>query len=879
MNLSIMPIKDDKKDLSDNESQHTKELKAQVEQCAEDLKRSKELLGQEAQERKLTEQALRTAEQEKTAILDSMAEHVIFHDKNMKIVWANRAAAKSVGMTTEELVGMNCYEVWQKRDTICEGCPVIKALETGIPHENEMTIPDGRSWFLHGYPVKDDKGKVIGAVEVAMDLTVLKQAEQALRESERKIRTVFDSTNDAIIIYDLEGHILEVNKTACDRLGYTRDEFLNMTAMNIASPVYAKLVLKRIEELKAKKQHFFETAHVTKDGKIIPVELSSRVIEFDGKPAILNVARDMTQRKRAEVARQESEEMYRTLVETLPEAIIISDLEGKIIHISNQTLELTGYAKEDDIVGKDAFDFIHPDDQHKAQENLRKTLEQGHIEAEYRLLKPDGTYYIGEFNATVIKDAQGKPKAFLASIRDISKKKKVEEALKQSEIRYKSLFDRSLLCIYIHDFEGKFLDANNAALDMLGYKREEMPNINLATLIDADQLSKAYRVIEEIKNIGFQKEAVEYRLLRKDGNFVWVETEGTLLHKDGKSFAIQGIARDITKRVITLEALRQSEQKYKTLTENLNVGIYRNTIGPTGKFIEANPAIVKMFGHESKDAFLTIDVADLYQNPDDRKKFNEKMLVYGYVKDEILLLKRTNGSPFFASVSAVAVKDEQGNVQYYDGMIEDITERIQAEQELKKSYHKLKDVLNGTVNALASTSEKRDPFTFGHQHRVRQLAFGIAEEMGLASDQIDGIRVASIVHDIGKIHVPAEILNKPVSLSDIEMALVKTHCQAGYEILKTIEFPWDVAEMVLQHHERINGSGYPRGLTGDKMLLESKILAVADVVEAMVSHRPYRAAHSIDKALEEITRNRGVLFDARVVDACLRLFGRGFQFE
>ncbi|GAH73763.1 unnamed protein product, partial [marine sediment metagenome] len=270
----------------------------------------------------------------------------------------------------------------------------------------------------------------------------------------------------------------------------------------------------------------------------------------------------------------------------------------------------------------------------------------------------DGTYYIGEFNATVIKDAQGKPKAFLASIRDISKKKKVEEALKQSEIRYKSLFDLSLLCIYIHDFEGKFLDANDAALDILGYKREEIPNINLATLLDVDQLSKAYRMIEEIKNIGFQKEAVEYRLLRKDGDFVWVEAEGTLLHKNGKPFAIQGIARDITKRVITLEALRQSEQKYKTLTENVNVGIYRNTIGPTGEFIEANPAIVKMFGHESKDAFLAIDVADLYQNPDDRKKFNEKMLVYGYVKDEILLLKKKNGSPFFASVSAVAVKDE-----------------------------------------------------------------------------------------------------------------------------------------------------------------------------------------------------------------------------
>jgi putative nucleotidyltransferase with HDIG domain len=242
-------------------------------------------------------------------------------------------------------------------------------------------------------------------------------------------------------------------------------------------------------------------------------------------------------------------------------------------------------------------------------------------------------------------------------------------------------------------------------------------------------------------------------------------------------------------------------------------------------------------------------------------------------------LKKKDGMPFFASISAVAIKDERGIVQYYDGIIDDITERINAEKDLKNSYLKLKTVLNGTVNALASTTEKRDPYTAGHQHRVTQLAKAIAHEMGLESDRIDCIKIAGIVHDIGKIHVAAEILNKPIALNDLEMALVKTHCKAGYEILETIAFPCDVAMVVLQHHERINGSGYPQGLTGEEILLEAKILAVADVVEAMVSHRPYRAALSTDKALEEISSNRGVLFDEDVVDICLRLFARGFEFE
>ena len=210
----------------------------------------------------------------------------------------------------------------------------------------------------------------------------------------------------------------------------------------------------------------------------------------------------------------------------------------------------------------------------------------------------------------------------------------------------------------------------------------------------------------------------------------------------------------------------------------------------------------------------------------------------------------------------------------------EITERKRVEEELRQSYEKLRRTLEGTVHALASTAEKRDPYTAGHQQRVTRLACAMAQEMGLPEEQIEGIRVAGTLHDMGKIYVPAEILNKPGRLTEMEMGLIKTHPQVGYDILKTIEFPWPVAQIVLQHHERMDGFGYPQRLSGEEILLEPRILAVADVVEAMSSHRPYRPAHGIDKALEEISQNRDVLYDPEVVDACLKLFTeKGFKFE
>ena len=211
---------------------------------------------------------------------------------------------------------------------------------------------------------------------------------------------------------------------------------------------------------------------------------------------------------------------------------------------------------------------------------------------------------------------------------------------------------------------------------------------------------------------------------------------------------------------------------------------------------------------------------------------------------------------------------------------QDIARRESAEAEAQSTLDKLRSAMGGVVQAMALTVERRDPYTAGHQRRVSDLARGIAAEMALSTHQIDGIRMAGLIHDLGKICVPAEILSKPGQLTEIEHTLIKDHPQVGYEILKEIEFPWPVAQIVLQHHERIDGSGYPVGLSGDDIIIEAKTLAVADVVEAMASHRPYRPTLGREMAIEEISQNRGVLYDADVVDACMKLLQeKNFQFR
>ena len=326
------------------------------------------------------------------------------------------------------------------------------------------------------------------------------------------------------------------------------------------------------------------------------------------------------------------------------------------------------------------------------------------------------------------------------------------------------------------------------------------------------------------------------------------------------------ISRDITER-------KQAEEKYRSLFESSKDGIGFSDM--KGNLIDANQALLDMVDYKM-DEIGKLPYIELFPKKwrnTGVEMLKNQALVRGYSDEQEMEFIKKDGTIFPISVRVWMIRNKQGKPEGMWSITRDITERKKAEQKLKKT-------LDATIETMSKIIEVKDPYTAGHQQRVSQLATAIAKELNLSPDKIEGIRVASLIHDIGKISVPTEILSKSTTLSDLEFSLIKEHSQTGYDILKPIDFSYPVAQIVLQHHERINGTGYPNNLKGDKILPEAKIIGVADVVEAMSSHRPYRPALGIDAALEEIIKNKGTLYDPEVVDICLKLFKeRGFKFK
>lgn len=320
-----------------------------------------------------------------------------------------------------------------------------------------------------------------------------------------------------------------------------------------------------------------------------------------------------------------------------------------------------------------------------------------------------------------------------------------------------------------------------------------------------------------------------------------------------------------------MKSLEESEERYRNLIETTSDWIWE--CDRDGKYIYSSPRLIDQLGYQPEE-IINKTLLDIV-SPQQTKTFIticEKLLraqepVKGF--ESICLGK--NGQTVVIENNAVPIFDDQGTFQGYRGIARDITERKVAMEKLKKSRDDLHASLEETVTSLASTAEKRDPYTAGHQIRVDVLACAIGRELGLPDQQLEGLHIAALLHDIGKITLPSEYLCKPTKLTREETAVIKCHPEMGYEILKGIHFPWPVAEIVHQHHEHLDGSGYPRGLSDRDILLEAKILTVADVVEAMSSHRPYRASLGIDIALDAIRSGRGTLYHAPSVDACLYL--------
>jgi PAS domain S-box-containing protein len=316
--------------------------------------------------------------------------------------------------------------------------------------------------------------------------------------------------------------------------------------------------------------------------------------------------------------------------------------------------------------------------------------------------------------------------------------------------------------------------------------------------------------------------------------------------------------------------LLESEARYRLLVEQSIAGAF---IIQDGKFVYANPRMAKILGYSSGDELIGVPPPDIVTLKD--REYAASMLqkqAQGELNEAkfMLTLLRKDGTTTDVGINSLVTVHQSHPAII--GLLQDISDKQVAEDQIRRYAEQLERIFIQTVGLATTLVEMRDPYTAGHEQRVAEISVAIGKEMGLTEDQLEGLRVGGHLHDVGKITVPAEILVKPSKLTANEYAIIKEHPRAGYDVLKGVDFPWPVALIAFQHHERIDGSGYPQGLKGDAIILEARITAVADVVESMASHRPYRASLGIDAALAEIERGSGTAYDPKVVEICLRLF-------
>jgi PAS domain S-box-containing protein len=563
---------------------------------------------------------------------------------------------------------------------------------------------------------------------------------------------------------------------------------------------------------------------------------------------------------------RQREETYRSLVESSSDSLYMVDKNCRYLFANNSYLVRHGVSTEN-MIGRSYGDFHSKGQEIIFAKNITEAFDTGNYSQQEHKSEKGDKYFLRTFSPVRQRGPEGEITAVVVISLEITARKLINDALQESETKFRALMETTLSSSFVVQGE-KFRYVNPAFERLSGYTLQDLHGLNFWDLVHPD-----FRQLVKERGFARQKHEniparYEFKYVTKSGEVGWIDYAGTYIEFEGKP-ALLASGFDITERKKVEAALIESEIKYRWIFESFEDIYFQSD--EKGIIRVLSPSVYRLTGW-SPDELIGKPASDIYVRPKDREGLLAKLSTNGFLRDYEVFLKKKDGTHLYASLTASILTDPDGRPCGVAGTLRDITERKQAEEERQQSFEKLRKGLRATVQAISLTLEMKDPYTSGHQQRVSDLARSIATEMGLSVDRQDLIRTAASIHDIGKISIPSAILSKPTKLSDLEFGLIKTHSQSGYDILKDIEFPWPVADVVLQHHERINGSGYPQGLKGNAISLEARILGVADVVEAIAFHRPYRPSLGIYFALQEIARNKDILYDADVVDVCLKLF-------
>ncbi|MDD2276132.1 MAG: PAS domain S-box protein [Smithellaceae bacterium] len=701
----------------------------------------------------------------------------------------------------------------------------------------------------------------------------LEQANERLRMMEEQYRLSFENITDMVLVFDGNLTITSVSPSAERILGYRPEEFVGrpiddlktiltpesfqMAVQNIGQILQGEIITSAVYDV------------IARDGTRKYLDISGSPLVRDGKiDGLVCDARDVTERVLAESARRESEELFGQFMRYFPGSAYIKDSDRRIIYLTGNTEEYFG-VKPQEWLGKRSEDIWPEEIALLSRKDDEAVLRGEVVQSISQRPQKDGAHTWITHRFPIHR--HNKPPLIGCISLDITGQKQAEENLRESEKRYRELYDFLPIPVYEMDFESTITSVNHAIYETFGGTEEDFKRgFKAWQLLTPEAVEQSVENIQRLLN-GEPLGGTEYRLKRLDGTEFPAIVFSRLIFEQGKPVGLRGAVVNITDRKRTEEVIRESEANFRRSMDDSPLGI--RVVTADGETLYANRAILDMYGYASIEEFQGVPLKQRYTPESYAAYLARRAKRDRGERDQTeytIDIVTQNGD--IRNVRAFR-KQIVWNGQPHDQIIyQDITRQIQAEEALRESVGNLRKALGGTIRAIASVVETKDPYTAGHQRRVADIARAIAQEMKLPRERIDGLRMAGIIHDIGKVSVPSEILSSPRKLSSLEFSLIKTHAQSGHDIVREIEFPWPIARIIIEHHERMDGSGYPNALTGDQILPESRILAVADVVEAMATHRPYRPSLGLEAALDEITQNRGRLYDPEVVDACLRLF-------
>ncbi len=629
------------------------------------------------------------------------------------------------------------------------------------------------------------------------------------------------------------------------------------------------------------------------------------------------------------ISRHEAESRVRQSRQSLKEAQRIAHLGNWDWDIVNNTLSwsdeiyrIFGIAPQAFGASYDAFlSYVYEEDRQRVIDAVNTSIEQhADYAVDHRVVWPDGSVRTVHEMGKVDYAEDGSPLRMVGTVQDVTELRRRQEELSRLNRTLRTLSQGNSVLVHSHDESSLLRSVCRVLVETGGHPYacvvyEADGDLSpvvchggslepIASLLDDSgrttplhrALAMEGHLIERdfdhkttpwharAAALGFeslvamrlcaQGQVIGVLVIFSDRVDAFDEAEVTLLQElaDDLAYGIRALRERAAAEAVQ-SALEESEHRYHNLFDTAPSG-FASVSAADGTILQCNPAFARIIGREF-ESLKGAHVLTLYaEGPMGKGRAREILERFKQglpVRDEEVQMARPDGTPVWVSLTVESVFDEAGRVQESRSSIIDISERKAAETERKAFVEHTERSLLQTIQAIALTIEKRDPYTAGHQQRTAELATAIARCMGMDEAFIKGLRLGAMIHDIGKVYVPTEILNRPGKLDEVQFMLIRSHPQVGYDIVKGIEFPWPLAQMVVQHHERLDGSGYPYGIKGDEIRLEARILAVADVVEAMASHRPYRSALTLEDAIGEITSGRGRLYDSEVVDACLQL--------